>query len=125
LISTILIVSGAITAIAGLPAIFVPRVLLRIVFGVTTTDAAIRFFVRHWGVLISAVGLLLVACAFTPAARPPILIAAATEKLAIVTLIFFGPLSRTALMTVAALVNGALALIYIAYLVGGSALTMP
>jgi hypothetical protein len=117
-ISDILIVSGAVTALAGLPAVFAPGWFLRYVFGVNDPQAATGFFVRHWGVLIFAVGMLLAGSAFTPSPRPLVLGAAALEKFAIVALIAFGPLKRTPLMTAAAIVDGAFALIYSAYLLG-------
>jgi hypothetical protein len=113
-----LIVSGAITLLAGLPAIVVPRTFVRIVFGVATFDTALSFFVRHWGVLIAVVGAMSIAGAVLVSARPPILGGAVIEKLAIVGLIAFGPLPRTRLMTLVALADGIFALGYLAILGG-------
>ena len=91
--------------------------MLRLGFAVDA-DGALLFFVRHWGLLIGIVGALLVEAAAVPAIRGPVLIAAATEKLAIGGLVFFGPLKRTPIMTAAAIADGAFALVYIAYLAG-------
>jgi hypothetical protein len=115
-IGWILVASGIITAAGGLFAAAAPRALLRTVFGVTETGAALRFFARHWGVLIFAIGALLVWAAYDPSQRGAVLVAAALEKLAVVAMIFFGPLPRTRLMTVAAVADGTFALLYLAYL---------
>jgi hypothetical protein len=115
-IGWILVVSGAVTAVGGLFAAATPRALLRIVFGVSDAGAATLFFARHWGVLIFAVGALLVWAAYDPSLRVAVLAAAALEKLVVVALIFFGPLRRTQLMTVAAVADGTFAVLYLAYL---------
>jgi hypothetical protein len=91
--------------------------VLRLGFAVEA-DAALCFFVRHWGLLIGIVGALLVAAAPAPALRGPVLIAAAIEKFAIGGLVFFGPLKRTPVMTAAAIADGAFAIVYLAYLAG-------
>jgi hypothetical protein len=114
----ILVVSGVVTAVAGLPAVFLPRQFLGLAFGVEDAGAATTFFVRHWGVLIFVVGALVVCAASQPAIRTPVLVAAAVEKLVIVALIFFGPLRRTPVMTVIALADGTFAVLYVAYLAG-------
>jgi hypothetical protein len=76
------------------------------------------FFVRHWGVLLVAVGALILYSAYAPTARAPVLAAAAFEKLAIGLLIFFGPLQRTSVMTLLAIGDGVFAILYVAYLAG-------
>jgi hypothetical protein len=117
-IGWILIVSGIITAGAGLAALFSPHLFLRLGFDDGNPAASTVFFVRHWGVLLFAVGGLIVYSAYAPAVRFPVLAAAAMEKFAIGLLIFFGPMKRTSPMTVMALGDGALALVYVAYLAG-------
>jgi hypothetical protein len=76
------------------------------------------FLVRHWGVLIAAVGVLTVYSAYVPAIRGPVLVAAAVEKFAIGLLVYFGPQKRTPVMTLIALTDGFFAILYVAYLVG-------
>jgi hypothetical protein len=117
-IGWILVVSGAVTALAGLAAALFTVPLLRLAFGVANPEAATRFFARHWGLLIFLVGALLIESASAPALRNPVLIVAAIEKWAIVLLVFFGPLKRTLPMTAIALGDGLFALLYVAYLAG-------
>jgi hypothetical protein len=77
------------------------------------------FFARHWGVLILAVGALVVCSAYVPAMRFPVLVAGSVEKAAIVAMIFFGPLKRTAMMTAIAAMDGLFTILYATYLVAG------
>ncbi|MGR4064931.1 MAG: hypothetical protein ACLQPV_05740 [Vulcanimicrobiaceae bacterium] len=114
----ILIVSGIVTALAGLPAALAPSLLLPFAFGDDRPSPATVFFCRHWGLLIFLVGALVFQSAYVPATRGPILLAAAIEKLAIGALVFFGPLKRTMPMTVIAIGDGIFAILYIVYLAG-------
>ena len=72
------------------------------------------FFVRHWGVLVFVVGCLIIYCAYAPAIRVPVLIAAVVEKFALGLLVFFGPVKRTSGMTTSAVVDGVFAILYVA-----------
>ena len=117
-IEWILVASGAITAGAGLAALLFPYLFLRLGFELEGAASSTVFFVRHWGVLLSAVGALIVCSAFVPVVRVPVLAAAAIEKFAIGFFVFFGPMKRTSVMTAIALGDGAFALIYAAYLAG-------
>src|SRR5215467_3744835 len=117
-IGWILVVSGVITAGAGLAALLFPHLFLRLGFGVESPSSSLVFFVRHWGVLISVVGALTVYSAYAPTVRAPVLAAAAIEKFAIVLLTFFGPMKRTSAMTAIAIGDGAFAILYVAYLAG-------
>jgi hypothetical protein len=87
-------------------------------YGVENPASVAVFFVRHWGVLIFAVGCLIIYSAYAPAIRVPVLIAAAVEKFAIGLLVFFGPVKRTNGMTTTAVVDGVFAILYVVYLVG-------
>jgi len=117
-IGWILVASGVITAGAGLAALLFPDLFLRLGFGVESPSSSLVFFVRHWGVLISVVGALIVYSAYAPTVRAPILAAAAIEKFAVVLLTFFGPMKRTSAMTAIAIGDGAFAILYVAYLAG-------
>jgi hypothetical protein len=119
-IGWILIISGIITAGGGLAALLSPHLFLQRGFGVDSPAGVSIFFVRHWGVLIIAVAGLLVFSAYAPAFRVPVLVVAAAEKLAIGFFVFFGPLKRTSGMTAIAITDGAFAILYLAYLVGGA-----
>jgi hypothetical protein len=117
-IGWILVVSGVITAGAGLAALLFPYLFLRLRFEVDSPISALVFFVRHWGVLIFVVGALIVYSAYAPTIRGPVLVAAAIEKFAIGLLTFFGPMKRTGAMTAIAIGDGAFAILYVAYLAG-------
>jgi hypothetical protein len=114
----ILIVSGATTAAGGLAACLLPVPVLQLVFGAKCTDGLTMFFVRHWGGLLFVVCALTVYSAYVPYTRAPILTASAIEKLVIVVLIFFGPVKRTVAMTTIAIMDGILAILFVAYLAG-------
>ena len=117
-IEWILVASGVITAGAGLAALLFPHLFLRLGFEVENPSSSLVFFVRHWGVLISVVGALIVYSAYAPTVRAPILAAAAIEKFAIGLLTFFGPMKRTTAMTAMAVGDGAFGILYVAYLAG-------
>ena len=117
-IGWILVVSGVITAGAGLAAFLFPHLFLRLGFGVESPISSLVFFVRHWGVLIFVVGALIIYSAYAPEIRAPVLIAAAIEKFAIGLLTFFGPMKRTGAMTAMAIGDGAFAILYVMYLSG-------
>jgi len=117
-IGWILIISGIGTAAGGLAGLFLPRTTLQLVFGVKSSDSVTMFFVRHWGALLFVVCALTVYSAYVPVSRVPILTASIIEKYAIVALIFFGPLKRTIAMTVFGIMDGVLAILFIAYLAG-------
>ena len=117
-IGWILVVSGVITAGAGLAALLFPHLFLRLGFGVESPISSLVFFVRHWGVLIFAIAALIVYSAYAPTVRAPVLAAAAIEKFAIGLLTFFGPMKRTTAMTAIAVGDGAFAILYVAYLAG-------
>jgi len=117
-IEWILVASGVITAGGGLAALLFPHLFLRLGFGVESPDNSAVFFVRHWGVLICAVAGLIVHSAYTPAARTPVLVAAAVEKFAIGLVVFFGPVKRTTAMTAIATIDGVFGVLYVAYLAG-------
>ena len=76
------------------------------------------FFVRHWGALLCMVCALTVYSAYVPATRSPILTASVIEKIVIVGLIFLGPVKRTVAMTAIGLLDGVLAVLFVAYIAG-------
>jgi len=117
-IGWILVASGVITAGVGLAALLFPDLFLRLGFGVENPSSSLAFFVRHWGVLISVVGALIVYSAYVPVVRAPVLTAAAIEKFAIGLLTFFGPIKRTRCMTTLAIGDGIFAILYVGYLAG-------
>src|SRR5215470_17199545 len=81
-IELILIVTGALTAIALLQSI-APASLLRMIFGAAPTDEVGLAVARHWGLLTFLVGALLVYAAFHPSVRGPAMVVAVIEKAAL------------------------------------------
>jgi hypothetical protein len=117
-IKWILVISGIPTAAAGLAALLLPQTTLRLVFGADNTSSLTEFFARHWGALLFVVCSLTIYAAFFPDTRGPILTAAIFEKVIIFVLIFFGSLTRTSTMTAIAIMDGSLAVLFTAYLLG-------
>jgi hypothetical protein len=117
-ITWILVGSGALTAAGGLAALLFPEPLLRVTFQIESADGATVFFVRHWGVLIVVIGALIVYVGYVPAARTPILTAAAIEKLAFGGLTFFGRVKHSPMLAAGALMDGVFAILYVTYLAG-------
>ena len=117
-IGWILIVSGIATAAGGLTACLFPQPVLKLVFGAKNAGGLTMFFTRHWGALLFVVCALTVYSAYVPTTRLPILTAAIIEKFVIVGLVFFGPLRRTVAMTAVGIMDGILAVLFVAYLAG-------
>ena len=78
-IEIILIVTGATTAMA-LAQFIAPALVSRIIYGATPTEVVGLALVRHWGLLVFLVGVLLIYAAFHPALREPVTVVAAVEK---------------------------------------------
>ena len=116
-IEPILIITGAITAIA-LVQFLAPSRVLRMIFGETPTDAISLALARHWGLLIFCVGMLLIYAAFHPSVRDPTMIFAATEKIALGAGVLATSLRRHAVAVAIVVGNLLIALVYIAYLAG-------
>jgi hypothetical protein len=91
-----------------------------LVSGADNTSTLTEFFARHWHweALLFVVCSLTIYAAFFPDTRGPILTAAVFEKVIIFVLIFFGSLTRTSMMTAIAIMDGSLAVLFTAYLLG-------
>ena len=113
-IELILIVTGALTAIALLQFI-APTPVLRLIYGEAPADEVSLAVARHWGVLVFLVGALLIYAAFHPSIRGPV---AAIEKAALGAGVL-GTSLRThpAAVTIAA-GDSLIALIYVLYFAG-------
>ena len=97
--SFVLIVTGALTAAAGI-GLLAPRQVLTLFFGMQTDDRTTILLVRHWCGLIALVGGLLIYAGSHAEVRVPVMIAAIAEKLVLAALIIASPL-RKRLVTVA------------------------
>lgn len=108
----ILIVTGAITA-GAFAAVVAPVAVLRLLFGVMSPDQLTIMIARHWALLVTLVGGLLVYAAYHPEVRVPVMIAAVVEKLAIGALIFASPWRRRISAATVAGGDTVIALLYI------------
>ena len=116
-IQLILIVTGAVAAIAVLQLI-APAPVLRMIFGEAPTDKVGLAVARHWGLLTFLVGALLVYAAFHASVRGPAMVVAVIEK-AVLGLGVFGTSLRTRPAAAAVAAGDSLiALIYVLYLAG-------
>jgi|SRR6516165_121446 hypothetical protein len=116
-IELILIVTGALTAIALLQFI-APASVLRMIYGEAPTDQVGLAVARHWGLLIFLVGALLVYAGFHPSVRGPAMVIAVIEKVALGLGIFGTPLRTRPAAAAIAAGDLLIALIYVLYLAG-------
>jgi hypothetical protein len=116
-IELILIVTGALTAIALLQFV-APNPVLQMIFDEAPTDEVGRAVARHWGLLIFLVGALLIYAAFHPPVRGPTMVVAVIEKAALGVGVFGTSLRRHPVAAAAATADSFIALVYILYLAG-------
>jgi len=116
-IELILIVTGALTAVA-LVQFFAPGPMLRMIFGEAPRDLPGLALARHWGLLIFLVGALLIYAAFHPPVRGPAVLLAAIEKIALGVGVLVTPLRRRPLAEAIAVGDSFIALVYVLYLAG-------
>ena len=114
-VEVILIVTGALTAIALLQFI-APAPILRMIFG--ATDEIGLAVARHWGLLIFLVGALLIYAAFHPSVRGPAMVVAVIEKAALGLGVFGTSLRTHPVAAAIAAGDSLIALIYVLYLAG-------
>jgi len=116
-IDIILIVTGALTALALLQFI-APVPMLRMIYGDAPTDEVSLSLARHWGLLIFLIGVLLIYAAFHPAVRNPATLLAALEKIALGGGVFGTSLRKHPVAAVIAAGDSLIALVYVLYLGG-------
>ena len=117
-IEWILLITGLATA--GAVALFLaPVPMMRLVFGQVPSDALSVLIVRHWGLLVGLVGVLLMYAAYHPEVRVPTLIVAIVEKTAIVLGLLTSSFRRRPAVLAIALADGSMAAVYLIYLIGG------
>ncbi|MCK6546366.1 hypothetical protein L6R52_11000 [Myxococcota bacterium] len=89
-ISTILLVTGLVTA-APILQFFAPTLALKLLYQLEPhAEPAGAFFSRHWGMIVGCFGALLVYSASHPEVRAPLMVAAVVEKIALVGMIVAG-----------------------------------
>lgn len=116
-IDIILIVTGALTAVALLQFI-APVPMLRMIYGDAPTDEISLALARHWGLLIFLIGVLLIYAAFHPAVRNPATLLAALEKIALGVGVFGTSLRKHPVAALIAAGDSLIALVYVLYLGG-------
>ena len=116
-IELILIVTGALTAIALLQFI-APTLVFRIFHDDAPTDEVSLAVARHWGLLIFSVGALLIYAAFHPLVRGPTMVVAVIEKAALGLGVFGTSLRRHHAASAIAAGDSLIALVYVLYLAG-------
>ena len=115
-ISTILYVTGAITALPILQFV-IPQTFVQKMFQLDINDAAGLFFARHWGFVVFVLGGLLIYAGAEPSIRFPIVLAVLAEKLVLVVMILTNPQVRKGMM-ITMIFDGACVLLYTLYLTG-------
>jgi hypothetical protein len=85
-IRAVLLISGAFTLLPIIVFLF-PTRGPRLLFGVDAPNAAGGLFTRHWSLLASSLGVLLIYAAWHPELRAPLMLAAGFEKAGLVGLI--------------------------------------
>jgi len=116
-IEFILIVTGALTAIALLQFI-APKQVLRMIFDEAPTDEVGLAVARHWGLLTFLVGALLIYAAFYPSIRGPTMIVAVIEKAVLGLGVFGTSLRKHSAASAIAAGDSLIALLYVLYLAG-------
>ena len=95
-IEIILVVTGATTAMA-LAQFIAPASVSRIIYGAAPAEVVGIALVRHWGLLVFLVGVLLIYAAFHPEVREPVMVVAAAEKITFSLVILAHPYGGTPL----------------------------
>jgi len=111
-IELIVIVSGIATMAAGL-LVVAPKWGLAQLFGSTEShDPGVLTLASYWGLLVTLIGALVLAAAWMPELRVPVLIVAAIEKLALSMTVFFGAGSKPLLARRAAVTDTLFSILY-------------
>ncbi len=118
-IQVILVVTGAMTAGAGMGGFLFPRQVFRLFFGGGELEGALTLVARHWGWLGFLVGALLIWAGIDPRIRIAGIVVGALEKIVFAGLVFLGPLKKPGLAPWAAAGDSLMVLLYVGYLLGG------
>jgi hypothetical protein len=116
-IQLILVTTGMLTT-GAIGFFLFPRLLLQRAFAVEEPDPALTMVTRHWGLLLSLLGALLVYAASEPGLRVSVMVVATIEKVAFAWLVFWGPLKKSGLARGAAAADSLMALLYVLFLSG-------
>jgi hypothetical protein len=116
-IELILFITGLATA--GAVVLFLaPGTIVKLLFGQAPSDALSLLIARHWGLLVSLVGALLIYAAYDADVRVPTLIVAIVEKAAFALGVLLSPAHHRPALLLMALADAGMAAVYLMYLTG-------
>ena len=116
-IEAILLVTGALTA-TMLAQFIAPSWMIHRAYGETLSGEATSAVVRHWGLLLFCVGMLLIDAAFHPVLRKPAVVMASVEKAGFVASVFGTSLRHSRIASLMAAGDAAMTVVYVLYLFG-------
>jgi hypothetical protein len=116
-IEVILLITGLATA-GALVLFLAPVPMMKMVFGQAPSDAISLLIVRHWGLLVGLVGVLLIYAAYHAEIRVPTMVMAIVEKAAFALGMLLSPFRQRPAVLVMALADTGMAAIYLMYLAG-------
>jgi hypothetical protein len=114
----LLIITGVFTA-ASVGVFLQPVKQVAIIYGENLTGTAVTMLVRHWGLLITGTGVLIIFAAFNPPIRIPMMVLGVVEKIVLAGSILATPLRKRPIPGAIAALDLLIALLYILYMIGG------
>jgi hypothetical protein len=114
----LLIITGVFTA-ASVGVFLQPVKQVAIIYGENLTGTAVTMLVRHWGLLITGTGVLIIFAAFNPPLRIPMMVLGVVEKIVLAGSILATPLRKRPIPGAIAALDLLIALLYILYMIGG------
>ena len=116
-IEWVLLLTGLATT-GALVLCLAPGTMMKMIFGQAPSDALSLLIVRHWGLLVGLVGVLLIYAAHHPEMRVPTLTVAIVEKAAFALGVFISPFRCRPVVVGMALADAGMAAVYGLYLTG-------
>jgi hypothetical protein len=112
----ILLITGLATA-GALVVFLAPATMMKMLFGQAHSDA-LSLLARHWGLLVSLVGALLIYAAYHAEVRVPAMVVAIAEKVPFVLTLFMSPFRGRPAVLLMALADAGMAAVYLVCLAG-------
>jgi hypothetical protein len=116
-IELILLITGLATA-GALVVLLAPARMMKMLFGQAHSDVLSLLIARHWGLLVSLVGALLIYAAYHAEIRVPAMVLAIAEKVPFVLSLFMSPFRSRPAVLIMALADAGMAAVYLVYLTG-------
>lgn len=89
-----------------------------LIYGENLTGTAVTMLVRHWGLLITGAGVLIVVAAYDPPLRVPMMTLGVIEKITLAGSILATPLRKRPIPGGIAALDLLIALLYAVYMIG-------